>query len=270
MGNLQDVINRLSSMDMDSLESLENAEVMENYLRSIPVAQLPAGIRGALTNVNIPRPMASAAPLATPVNSFRTPISAATFDILINRETSNINGALPVVLFGSLDRESSYVEVVTPELPSGVTYTISTTTDKKGLKFTFTDGVVTDIVTINCNETPYLNLLRASQGAMFKMQQNKMLISDVAIQSQFSQKVQVVKRSMFGSNSYDTFTPNQYKTDLQNQNDIRTIDAIIDIDLERSLLVNVAKNTVDKDLPFLVTLTSFIQKFEKPAVTGRF
>lgn len=257
MGNLQDVINRLSSMDMNQLESMENNQ---NFISVAPKSISM-----------MPRSASVAAPLATPVNSFRAPLSAATFDILIERESFNIPNTLPVVLFGALDRESDYVDIISPELASGITYTIAKTDDNKGLKFTFTKTLVEnpDVVTIRCNETPYLNLLRASQGSIFKMQQNKLLISDVAFQSQFSQKVQVVNRSMFGKNTYDTFTPNQYKSDLQNQNDIRTIDAIIDIDMQRSLLMNVAYKA-DYDSSFLVTLTSFIQKFEKPTASERF
>lgn len=262
MGTLKDVINKLQNEDINSLESLENNYMLENYIRTIAPANMSKPIAQAIA-----QGVTKGNPLATPVNSFRSPISAATFDILIERETSNIPAALPIVLFGSLDRESDYVEIMNPELPAGTTYTVAATTDRKGLKFTFTAAAGTDIVTVQCNETPYLNLLRATQGSLFKMQQNKLLISDVAMQSQFSQKVQLVDRSMFGSNRYDTFTPNQFKTDLQNQNDIRTIDAIINVDFEKSLLFKVAAyNTADE--PFLVTLTSFIQKFEKPSAYG--
>ena len=209
---------------------------------------------------NLPAALVSSSqgnPLVTPVADFRSPSSAATFDLLIERLSINIPEVLPVPLFGVLDQESDWVETMSNNLPIGVTYTVARTTDRKGLEFDFALGAAHDIITVRCNQVPYVNLLIAGLDSVFKMQQNKLEISDVTKTAQFSQSILIFNRSMFGHVENDSITPSQYKTDLQNQNDIRIINQILDIDKQRSLLV--------RFIPAAMTLTftSFIQSFDK-------
>ena len=196
-------------------------------------------------------------PLVTPVADFRSPSSAATFDLLIDRQSINIPFVLPVPLFGVLDQESDWTETMASNLPPGVTYTVTRALDKKSLDFDFALGAAHDIINVSCNQVPYVNLLIAGLDSVFKMQQNKLEISDVTKTAQFSQAILIFNRSMFGHVENDSITPSQYKTDLQNQNDIRVINQILDIDKQRSLLV--------RFIPAVMTLTftSFIQSYDK-------
>jgi hypothetical protein len=90
-----------------------------------------------------------------------------------------------------------------------------------------------------------------------------MQISDVTIQAQFSRKVSVVVNTIFGKNTSDSFTPNQFKSDLQNQNDIRTITAVQDIDQETSMVF-----LVNPTAAFSITYTAYVEKFETSRAKG--
>lgn len=186
----------------------------------------------------------------------RAPDSAAMFDILIERKTANIASNLPVPIFGALDFESDYTEILPASLPAGCTYVIEKTSDKKGLKITYTVGPNSDIIEINCVQNAYNNLLRATQGSILQLEQNKLNISDVAEVAQFAQKVQVVKNTLFGRDTNDSFTPNQFKTDMQNQNDIRVITQNFSIDAESSFII-----LVRPVASFTIGWTSYVSKF---------
>jgi hypothetical protein len=205
--------------------------------------------------------------LVTPVADFRAPSSAATFDLLINRLTSNIPDVLYIPLFGVLDQESDWIEIMGQKLPATITYAVARGADRKSLDFTFTQGANVDVVNVSCNQTPWVNMMIAGLDSVFKMQQNKIEISDVAIARQFSYAIGIYNRSMFGHNENDTITPNQYKTDMQNQNDIRVINQILDIDKQRSLLMPIVNHS-EVDTPFLVTMSSFISKYDKGQMAG--
>ena len=223
----------------------------EHYTQSVNNDMLSSNVVTALA-AQTPRA------LMTPVADFRAPVSAATFDIIITRNTATLPFTLPVALFGVLDQESDYVEVISSFIPVGVTYTIARGADRKSLNFVFTNGIDTDTINVSCNQVPYVNLLIAGLDSVFKMQQNKLQISDVAQQLQFSKAISVFNKSFFGHSENDTITPNQYKSDLQNQNDIRTINQILDIDKQRSLVFQIVPVA-----NFSVTMSSFVQKYDK-------
>lgn len=225
----------------------------------------PAGMVSTVSPSNLSNAVqnaidtANANSLMTPVADFRSPVSAALFDILITRATNTIMPAtnLPIPVFGVLDQESDWTEIIGQFLPAGITYEVARGADKKSLDFTFSDGVHADVVNVSCNQVPYVNLLAAGLDSVFRMQQLKMQISNVANQLQFSQSVRTFDRSFFGYHKDDQFTPNQFKTDLQNQNDIRTINNLIDIDKQRTILFSM--------IPVAGTLTisAFVQAYNK-------
>lgn len=261
MGNLTQLINELRKEDLQGLESLENMsdKGLKNYLSSVGLGSLPTNEARALV-----RSMRPDAGTVTVVDSFRAPVSAAIFDITITRATANINASLPLPIFGVLDRESNYAEIINQDLPSGTVLTsITTSGSGKGLTFTYTSGLNVDTIDVECAQVPYVNILRASQTSLLKMQQNKLQISDVTKQTQFSQKVGIVVNTIFGKNTSDSYTPNQFKSDLQNQNDIRTITTITDIDSETSMVF-----LVIPEAAFSLTFTSYIQKFETNRAKG--
>lgn len=198
-------------------------------------------------------------------NTFRAPKSAAMFDLTITRNSNNIEADLPIPFFGALDYQSNYVEVISSYLPAGTLLKRGDTglspvvlsPTGKGLRFYFTEGSNIDTIDVECSQVPYVNLLRATQGSLINMQQNKMTISNVAIQSQFSNSVYIYKNSLFGKDSTDSFTPNQFKSDLQNQNDIRTITTSYTIDQETSFVF-----LVKPVEGFQIGWTSYVEQYD--------
>lgn len=262
MGNLAQLVDELRNEDLQGLESLESMDNRElsHYLKSVGVGNLaPSEARAIIRSVKSAQPAGMQM-----VNSFRAPVSAAMFDITITRNSANIASALPIPIFGALDFESNYAEIISQDLPTGCVLTsITKTSTGKGLRFTYTSGANVDTIDIECSQNPYVNLLRASQGSLLKFQQNKMQISDTTKQTQFSQKVQVAVNTLFGKDTKDSFTPNQFKSDLQNQNDIRTITSVYDIDQETSLTF-----LMIAEAAFTITWTSYVQKFETSRAKG--
>jgi hypothetical protein len=229
-----------------------NGKHFEHYRASVAPGDLSMSVNNAVDKAT-QRPGA----LMTPVADFRSPVSAAVFTINVTRATASINQTLPVPIFGVLDQESDWIEIMSQFLIAGTTYAVTRNADRKSLDFAFTSGMNTDIITVSVEEAPYVNLLIAGLDMVFRMQQIKMSISDVANQTQFQQAVNIFNRSPFGHNENDKFTPNQYKTDLQNQNDIRTINQIIDIDKQRTILVKMIPDAAS------ISFDTFIQAYEK-------
>lgn len=235
MGTLMGLVDTLHKKSVQGLQSLNN--VNENNM-------------GYTNNIQMD-------------NTFRAPKSAAMFDLTITRVTNTINADLPVPFFGALDYQSNYVEVISSYLPAGVSLyndgaaPIEISPSGKGLRFYFTQGLNVDTIDVECSQVPYVNLLRATQGSLINMQQNKMTISNVAIQAQFSNSVYIYKNSLFGKDSTDSFTPNQFKSDLQNQNDIRTITTSYTIDQETSFVF-----LVKPVEGFQIGWTSYVEQYD--------
>jgi len=230
----------------------KNGRHFEHYRAEIGAGQLSTNVTTALDNPN-----RSPRALMTPVADFRSPVSAAVFTINVTRQSATIAQTLPVPIFGVLDQESDWIEIMGQFLVAGTTYTVARNADRKSLDFTYVNGGNDDIITVSVEEAPYVNLLIAGLDMVFRMQQIKMSISDVANQTQFQQAVNIFNRSPFGHNESDKFTPNQYKTDLQNQNDIRTINQLIDIDKQRTILVKMIA------VAGSISFDTFIQAYEK-------
>ena len=257
---LIDELSNENLQGLNSLESMDNLE-LQNYLKGVGLASLrPQEARATI------RSMKANASSMTMVDSFRAPVSAAIFDLTITRNTANIASALPLPVFGTLDYESNYVEIISQDLPANVTLTsIAKSPSNKGLRFTYTNSVgpVTDTIDVECAQVPYVNILRSSQGSLLKFSQCKMQISDVTIQAQFSRKVSIVVNTIFGKNTSDSFTPNQFKSDLQNQNDIRTISSVQNVDQETSMVF-----LVNPTAAFSITYTAYVEKFETSRAKG--
>ena len=65
MGTLKSVIDQLQAEELNSLESLENNYMLENYIRTIAPSQISRPVANAIVQGQI-----KGNPLATPVNSF--------------------------------------------------------------------------------------------------------------------------------------------------------------------------------------------------------
>lgn len=239
--NLDKVVKVLRSASIEQLDAIEkmNHKQLNHFFATVDSnmsSVSPSTIKNLINQENINQSANPTSVLVTPTPSFRAPVAAAQFTLNITRNSVNIASILPVPLFGILDKESTYKEIVAQSLPAGCVLTLAVSPTGKGIRFTYTSGGNVDTIDVECPQVPYVNLLRASQGSILTMTQNKMSIDDVADQSQFAQAVEIVHNTLFGKFTSDSFTPNDYKSDLQNQNDIRIFTNIITIDQETSLM----------------------------------
>lgn len=185
------------------------------------------------------------------------PQGAARFNLSINRPTANIAEILYVPIFGCLDYEADYVDVINKYLSAGTVLTIARTADKRGLTFTYVKGGQTDIITVQIAEKPYVAMLRGTQGSLIKLSQIKAKIGDAANEEQFTAQIIPFINSLFGRATEDKFTADDWLRDDQYVQTMRTINQDINIDAESGVIFgmyNVAGN--------LLTMTTVVQKFE--------
>lgn len=197
---------------------------------------------------------------------------AAQFDILIKRVTNDIvvsgnKQALPIALFGASQIASAYRLQLLPLVPAGVTIqqvafgNQAGFTNSEKVIFFFTDGVHTDSVQITCQQVEYSNFIQAMQGNdMFKLSKIRMTLNDTSSLGldQFSNAIQIVRKSLFGKLEQDSINPASYKKPEQFQSGIVDLKATIDVDKETSLLM-----LIQPILGFQVTLSAFVEKYNK-------
>lgn len=187
---------------------------------------------------------------------------AAQFDLTITRNSTTINAALPIVLFGVIDLESAYSQVINT-LPAGVTLT-SVVNTAGSYVFTYSDGTHTDTITITCAQTPYAGFLRATQTDTMSIRAYRIAVSSTDAVDQFNYAMQHVKRSLFGADKRDSLTPSTYISPdqyLATRVDIGDVKSgsshVASIDKETSIQVLVKKQA------FNFTLSVFVNRFDK-------
>jgi len=187
---------------------------------------------------------------------------AAQFDLTITRNSININAALPIVLFGVIDLESAYSQVINT-LPAGCVLTSVVNTGGSYI-FTYTSGANVDTITITCAQTPYAGFLRATQTDTMQVRAYRIAVSSTDAVDQFNYAMQHVKRSLFGADKRDSLTPSTYVSPdqyLATRVDIGDVKSgsshVSSLDKETSIQVLVKKQV------FNFTLSVFVNRFDK-------
>lgn len=254
--SIKSEIKRMRNAEISSLENLEQLDSnhLESYINTARASNpaLAAALTSSKKGVGVVN-----------VAGFRAPNAAAQMNFRIIRNTAAIALYLPVPLFGVLSQESDWASIMAQELPaSDITYTVTRTADRKGLRFTYTQGANVDTIDVFLNELPYTEFLRGLQTALMKLSQTKMRVSALAAADQFAQSIKFYDSSQFGRKSNDSINPDSFDTDLSQKDNIRIITTVIDIDPERTMVFQI-KNTA----ALTTSLNTFVQKFEK-AVAG--
>lgn len=180
--------------------------------------------------------------LATMYNNGSAPDSVATFDIKILRKTTNIDGVLPVPVFGANSFQTKYVTTIGMTGYSVKIKTIALTTDGVGYAYTFTDGVNEDIVELRCNQTPYPTLLESTKTVKFQTNQHKLQIQDPATEgTQFNQSLTLVYSSLFGKMDKNDISLPSFDSEMNFNNRVRTIPAVVNYDSEHMMFIPVIK-----------------------------
>jgi len=254
-----------SYVELNSYEQTEAYEV-ENFLKKQGILPRSAKqmARVAVKNPALKMPVLSAARAnggqgLQMVGGKGMPRAAAQFDLVVTRDSANIAGALPFVLFGAQDAENGYRQVI-DNLTGGTVLTRVRYGENAGfpssLVFTFTNAAFVDTVTVTCNQFPYPSFLAAMGTDMFKMSKIRYSLSDASQLTQFNQSFEFKVRSMFGKKSADSVSIGAYKDPRQYQNGIIDVDGIFDMDKETSIL-----SSIIGVAGFSVTISAFIEKF---------
>lgn len=155
---------------------------------------------------------------------------SALYDIVISRPTINIASALPIVLFAPKYFTSNYTNFFANNpLPAGVTLVISTSATGNVL-FTFTSGVNVDVVTVSCNQNPYISFLENLKTSAITLTKNYVRVNSTNSLSQFGQPVNIATRSLYGKSSNDNFTPSSFLSPDQQQTTVLAVPMKFELD----------------------------------------
>lgn len=165
----------------------------------------------------------------------------ALINISIQRQSTNVNKNLPVVLFYANDYLSGYAQSLKGLIPNGVTFIGATSEINSGnVKFRFQDNVTLgyDNLIVSCNEIPMVTLLQNSITNPFKIKNLGYQLNDTSlIPYQYLQNIEFFKGGVFGKTIGDSITPNQYRGDMFK------LDDFIDIPLNYEVNGQIGINT---------------------------
>lgn len=259
LGDLEGMENFEAEEHLDSLARTAIKTSNGPMLRAIQKAKNERAKLGAGQMIGNIRPQ---------VPGVSGPLKAMT-TITIKRDSANIAQALPWVLFGLGESRAGYIDAIAPILPSGVTLNSvkfgrdnTNNTYAKKLVFSFTEGLNTDTVTVECQTVPYPSLLQATESDSFKLSNIRYGISDTTIVSQFNYEVGLRTRSLFGKVTGDSLIPAAFKSPEQFQAGILDLSGVTwSVDAETAI-TGLITNTA----AFTVSLNLFVEKVNK---TGR-
>ena len=268
-----DALDRLIdeiSQEAGNLDEMDSYEVA-NYLKrkGVPTSKANS-IANSMTNQMTSRQEARASVGKGSVlgmyASEGTPTSSAQFDIVITRNSANIVGVdLPVCIFGPLDLENEYSQVITLPTGAAVIVTSGYANDRRdALRFSYTVGANTDTVDITCQQYPYPSFIKATMVDLFRLSKIRYTISDTTLTDQFQKQFKVVERSLFGKVNTNAISVSAYKDPRQFQAGIIDLNAVIDIDSETCILTSIRPTAA-----FSVTLSIFVEKFNKFNAHGK-
>lgn len=204
---------------------------------------------------------------------YKTPISAATFQISVTRNTAAIAADLPFAIFGSQDVNVGYRNILAPLIPAGVTLTSVVAGELGGggaagaqrVRFTWTDGVGVDTVDVTSSTYPYPALLSSTADNLLKMSKIRMKISNTAVTRQFDIDLVAMVSSPFGKSEQNRTTPSQFIAPDQFQAGVTDIDQIYRVDKETSLVSLIANTTA-----LSINYSMFVEKYFRQITKGGF
>lgn len=184
--------------------------------------------------------------------------SSAQFNIVVTRVSANLAGiALPVPLFAYIHYVTAYAQLVNQYLPSGISISgIQSSTS--AVTISYTNGIVTDTVTITCTEVSYLTFLAASLVDLMTLSKVRYSISDATQTDQYSQVFAAVRKDLFGDSKQKTISAAQFKNPQQFQQGIVDLDVTLPLDKESGLVVGIKAIA-----GFSFTLSAFVRRYNK-------
>ncbi len=169
-------------------------------------------------------------------------MSQALININIQRQSGNINGGLPVVLFNACDFLSGYAQSLKGLLNSGI-LPISALNDANtgSIKYRYQSGLQFDNLVASCNEIPLITLLQNTYTNKIKIKNLEYSLDDFTTANrQYLQKIYFIEGGVFGKKIADTITPNMYRNDTQKIQDSINIPLNLEVTANNGLVVFIA------------------------------
>lgn len=195
--------------------------------------------------------------------------AAATFGMRIVRNSSNILSELPVVLFLSDFVSNEYRQILPNFLPSGVIL-VSVTTLSDRIRFTYSNGDVSDSVDVFTDTTSYPSFLASMNTTFFKMMHARMKVytstaanTNTDAGRQFGVTLTPYKDTAFGAFGGNRFPlTNCEPADQQRLNIIEIPEARWSLSPRQGVIVPVINATAPADT-YTMHLGVWVNKFTR-------
>ena len=161
--------------------------------------------------------------------------TSAVFVLTITRNSGNIETTLPVPIFARIHKEDDYRAFVNQYIPSGVLLSVSNVNGS--ILLTYTNGVLTDTISISCSSVAYLTLLEATIVNMFRINRIRYTLGNSANVTQFDQSFDIVSKSMYGLASTNQVPVATFRDPKNFQSGIIDLPVTADIDLETGIVL---------------------------------
>jgi len=201
-------------------------------------------------------------------------VEAAQFDIIVARDSVNINEFLPFPVFGISSLQAGLQQDIAGFLPAGVSLVAikfginfsaaagATLTnllgDSQKLILQFLAGAALDTITVTCSSTAYPQFVASTYSDVFRLTKIRYAISNVAITAQYSQQLTFQRKTIFGKLVQNTLTPSAFRKPDDFQTGIVDIDINADVDKETTIWSKIS-NTAG----FSITLSVFVSRVSK-------
>ncbi|NBP69725.1 MAG: hypothetical protein EBU52_13380 [Cytophagia bacterium] len=154
-------------------------------------------------------------------------------NIGIQRNSSNINQPLPVVLFNANDFLSGYAQSLKGLIPTSISTIAENEVNSGNIKFRYQQGIFVDFLIASCNEIPLTTLVQNTYTSKIKIKNLEYTLNDVSFAPrQYLQKINLINGGILGKKISDSFTPNMYRNDIQKIQD--SIDIPLNLDITPS------------------------------------
>ena len=196
------------------------------------------------------------------------PKFTAQFDVKIVRNSFNSVETFPIPIFGFYELENMYRDII--KLPTGaVSYVINgghnsnVFAKAKIYELVFDiGGGLFETFTITCPQVPYPTLVQTTGRGKFMLNMVTMTLPNESFTAQFSEELEIFRRTMFGRTASDSFTPQTFVRPINNQKHISEIPVKTEMTEDKGLIVNVQSLTIG-GIGISINLAMFVQNYQR-------
>jgi len=167
-------------------------------------------------------------------------------------------GTLPAILGLPHLRENDYQQILFEFIAAALGITgVTVARNGNGLLFTFTDGVNTETINIQCSDTPYNAFVPGLFTTYLKYTNLRYRVA-AGDEAQYNNVIHYVSRSVLGKTSDNPLTPANYLNPNQQQNNVVDIPEIGNMGSSNGLVIDVGTGINGQQ-----TVTLMIESFSR-------